>query len=142
MAIPGSKIFKEPYLTVNIVFTGLILVIIAYSAIFSPDRNDYPVVCVHEQLTGQPCASCGISHSFSLIVRGRMEEAYGWNPNGMRVFLFFLLQAVMRVVFSLFYLRKGAAGRYLVMYDIAGSVLMFLISFMPFIRSIVSGFFS
>jgi len=142
MAIPGSKIFKEPYLTVNIVFTGLILVIIAYSAIFSPDRNDYPVVCVHEQLTGQPCASCGISHSFSLIVRGRMEEAYEWNPNGMRVFLFFLLQAVMRVVFSLFYLRKGAAGRYLVMYDIAGSVLMFLISFMPFIRSIVSGFFS
>ncbi len=142
MAIPGDKIFRDPYLTVNIVFTGLIVLIFAYSAIFSPDRNDYPVVCVHEQLTGQPCASCGISHSFSLILRGRMEEAYEWNQNGMRVFLFFLLQAVMRVFFSLFYIREGAAGRHLIVYDIAGSVLMFLISFMPFIVSIASGFFS
>jgi len=142
MAIPGKKLFREPYCAVNLIFTGLILIILAYPAIYSPDRNNYPVQCVHEQLTGQPCASCGISHSFSLLLRGKIEEAYEWNPNGMRVFLFFVLQAVMRIVFTLFYLREGAARPQLIFYDITGSALMFLISFMPFIRSIVSGVFS
>ncbi len=142
MAVPGKKLFRDPYCTVNLIFTGLILIILAYPAIYSPDRDSYPVQCVHEQLTGQPCASCGISHSFSLIMRGRIEEAYEWNPNGMRVFLFFVLQAVMRVVFTLFCLRKGAARPQLIVYDITGSALMFLISFMPFIRSIASDIFS
>lgn len=142
MAVAGKKLFRDPYCTVNLIFTGLILIILAYPAIYSPDHDSYPVQCVHEQLTGQPCASCGISHSFSLIMRGRIEEAYEWNPNGMRVFLFFVLQAVMRVVFTLFYLRKGAARPQLIVYDITGSALMFLISFMPFIRSIASGVFS
>ena len=142
MAIQGGKIFGDPYLTINLFFAGLILLVIAYSAIYSPDRNDYPVQCVHEQLTGQPCASCGVSHSFSLIVRDRISEAYEWNQNWMRVFIFFVAQAVMRLVFSLFYLRNESARRQLILYDIAGSVLIFLISFMPFIRSIAAGLFS
>lgn len=142
MPVQGAKLLRDPYLTINLVFAGLILLILAYSAIYSPDRNDYPVQCVHEQLTGQPCASCGISHSFSLIVRGRISEAYEWNQNGMRVFIFFVAQAVMRLVFSLFYFRYKPSRRQLILYDIAGSVLMFLISFMPFIRSIAAGLFS
>lgn len=142
MPVQGGKILRDPYLTINLVFAGLILMILVYSAIYSPDRNDYPVQCIHEQLTGQPCASCGISHSFSLIVRGRISEAYEWNQNGMRVFIFFVAQAVMRLVFSLFYLRDESTRRRLIQYDIAGSVLMFLVSFMPFIRSIAAGLFS
>jgi len=142
MPVQGGKILRDPYLTINLVFAGLILMILVYSAIYSPDRNDYPVQCVHEQLTGQPCASCGISHSFSLIVRGRISEAYEWNQNGMRVFIFFVAQAVMRLVFSLFYLRDESTRRRLIQYDIAGSVLMLLVSFMPFIRSIAAGLFS
>src|SRR5512138_317248 len=74
-----SVIKLSPYLKINIVFAGVIMLVIAYSGIFSPDKNNYPVVCLHEKLTGIPCFSCGLSHSFSLIVRGRIAEAHQWN---------------------------------------------------------------
>ena len=93
----------EPYLLINIFFAGVILLIFAYSGFFSPEKDNFPVACIHEKLTGEPCISCGLSHSFSLIVRGRIAEAYQWNPYGMRIFLFFAAQLVLRIVFSIFY---------------------------------------
>jgi hypothetical protein len=129
----------EPYLIINIFFAGVIFLIIAYSGIFSPDTNNYPVVCIHEKITGEPCFSCGLSHSFSLIVRGRIEEAYKWNIYGMQVFLFFFSQLILRVVFSMFYLRYPETRKQLIIVDCIGSGIMFLISFLPFIGSILSG---
>jgi hypothetical protein len=99
------RLRKEPYLIINIFFAGVILLIFAYSGIFSPVKDNYPVACIHDKLTGEPCISCGLSHSFSLIVRGRADEAYQWNPYGMRIFLFFAAQMVIRVAFSIFYLK-------------------------------------
>jgi hypothetical protein len=130
---------KEPYLIINILLAGVILLVMIYSGIFSPDKNDYPVICIHEKLTGQPCVSCGLSHSFSLIVRGRIGEAYQWNIYGMRVFLFFFLQFFLRTGFSLFYIKYTDTRRQLVLIDSAGSGLLFLIAFWPFIVSIFSG---
>jgi hypothetical protein len=104
-----------------------------YSGIFSPEKNGYPVVCIHEKLTGEPCVSCGLSHSFSLILRGRIEEAYQWNQNGMRIFIFFAAQFFMRIVFSMAYLNHPDSRKQLVSYDITGSSLLFLTAFMPFL---------
>lgn len=132
-----SRFRSEPYLFINLVFAGVILLIFAYSGIFSPEKNNYPVVCIHEKLTGQPCVSCGLSHSFSLIVRGRIAEAYEWNVYGLRVFLFFALQLVMRIVFSVIYLRHKDIQKQLIVYDISASILIFLIAFMPYIRAII-----
>ena len=42
------------------IFAGVILLIFAYSGIFSPDKDNYPVTCIHEKLTGLPCVSCGL----------------------------------------------------------------------------------
>ncbi len=67
-----QNLLKEPYLIINILLAGVIILVMIYSGIFSPDKDDYPVTCIHEKLTGQPCVSCGLSHSFSLIVRGRI----------------------------------------------------------------------
>lgn len=138
------RIFKvrlrnEPYLFINLFFAGVILLIIAYSGIFSPDKNNFPVTCIHELLTGKPCFSCGLSHSFSLIVRGRIDEAYQWNHYGMRVFLFFISQLTMRISFSGFYLKYPDTRRQLIIVDCIGSGLIFLISFWPFIISILKG---
>jgi hypothetical protein len=127
---------KEPYLIINILFAGIILLIIAYSGFFSPIKDNYPVTCLHEKLTGEPCISCGLSHSFSLIVRGKISEAYKWNIYGMRVFLFFISQLILRAGFSIFYIRYPATRRELIIIDVIGSALMFLIVFMPYIRSI------
>ena len=125
--------FKEPYLIFNIALAGVIMLIMIYSGIFSPDKNDYPVVCIHEKLTGEPCVSCGLSHSFSLILRGRIDEAYQWNQNGMRIFIFFAAQFLMRSVFSGAYLNHPDSRKQLIYYDIIGSSLLFLTAFMPFL---------
>lgn len=132
----GIRLKNEPYLIINLIFAGIILLIMAYSGIFSPDKDEYPVVCIHEKLTVEPCASCGLSHSFSLILRGRTAEAYEWNENGMRVFLFFASQLFMRIFFSRFYVKYPDSRKQLILFDILGSSLIFLIAFMPFIVSI------
>jgi len=123
----------EPYLIFNIALAGVIMLIMIYSGIFSPDINNYPVVCIHEKLTGEPCVSCGLSHSFSLILRGRIDEAYQWNQNGMRIFIFFAAQFLMRIVFSGAYLNRPDSRKQLISYDITGSSLLFLTAFMPFL---------
>jgi hypothetical protein len=133
-----TRIRKEPYLIINIFFAGVILLIIAYSGIFSPEKNNYPLVCIHEKLTGQPCVSCGLSHSFSLIVRGRIDEAFKWNIYGLRVFLFFFSQLILRIAFSVFYIKYPTTRKQLIIIDCIGSGLIFLIAFWPFIASIFS----
>jgi hypothetical protein len=136
-----SKIRRpiESYLIINTIFAGVILLIFAYSGIFSPVKDNYPVICIHEKLTGVPCVSCGLSHSFSLIVRGKIAEAYQWNHYAMRIFLFFAAQLILRVGFSLFYRRYTDTRKQLIFVDCVGSGIMFLIAFWPFIVSIFSG---
>ena len=129
---------NEPYLIINIIFAGVILLILLYSGFFSPDKDSYPVVCIHEKLTGEPCVSCGLSHSFSLIVMGRIEEAYNWNRYGMRIFLFFTLQLIMRAAFSIFYLKYADTRKQLILVDCIGSGIIFLVAFWPFMVTIVS----
>lgn len=128
------RLISEPYTRVNIALTVVLFFVFFYSAIFSPVKDNYPVVCIHEKLTGEPCASCGLSHAFSLILQGRISEAYRWNSNAMRVFIFFAAQLLMRIVFSVFYLRHPETVRQLIVYDILASATIFLIAFMPFIK--------
>jgi hypothetical protein len=132
---------NETYLIINIFFAGVILLILVYSGIFSPDKDNYPVICLHEKLTGEPCFSCGLSHSFSLIIRGRIEEAYQWNLYGMRVFLFFAAQLILRVAFSIYYLKYPQTRSQLIITDCIGSVIIFLVSFWPFLVRIISDIF-
>ena len=135
------RFLNEPYLIINIIFAGVILLIFLYSGFFSPDKDSYPVICIHEKITGEPCVSCGLSHSFSLIVRGRIEEAYNWNRYGMRIFLFFTLQLIMRAAFSIFYLKYSDTRKQLILVDCIGSGIIFLVAFWPFMVSIFRGTF-
>jgi Protein of unknown function (DUF2752) len=124
---------NEPYLLINMVLAGVVMLVMIYSGIFSPDTGNYPVECIHEKLTGVPCVSCGLSHSFSLILRGRIDEAYQWNIYGMRIFIFFAGQLLMRILFSRVYFKNPGIRSQLVMFDIIGSSAIFLIAFMPFL---------
>jgi hypothetical protein len=133
------RLRNKQYLIINIFFAGVIVLIFAYSGFFSPDKDNYPVACINEKITGQPCVSCGLSHSFSLIVRGRIEEAYQWNHYGMRIFLFFAGQLVLRVAFSIFYLKYTDTRKQLIFADCIGSAIIFLLAFWPFIINIFSG---
>jgi hypothetical protein len=125
--------FNKPYLIINIFLAGVIVLIFAYSGFFSPDKDNYPVICVHERITGMPCPSCGLSHSFSLILRGRIGEAYEWNIYGMRIFLFFASQLLLRIVFSKIYICNPPLRKQLILFDIIGSSVLFLLTFIPFL---------
>jgi hypothetical protein len=133
------KLADEPYHIINIVFAGVLVLILGYSGIFSPEKDNYPVVCIHERLTGQPCFSCGLSHSISLIVRGRIREAYEWNQYGMRVFLFFISQLIFRLDFLRLSIKRHEYRKQLIIFDSAASALIFLISFWPFLVNIIQG---
>jgi hypothetical protein len=124
---------NEPYLLLNIILAGVITMVMIYSGIFSPDKNDYPVECYHEKITGQPCVSCGLSHSFSLILRGRLDEAKSWNNNGLRVFIFFASQLLMRIIFSFVYLKHRHIRKELILMDSVSSAILFIVTFLPFL---------
>ncbi|MCU0407925.1 MAG: DUF2752 domain-containing protein [Bacteroidales bacterium] len=133
-----ERLKHEPYLAINAALAGVIMIALVYSGIFSPDRDNYPVSCIHERLTGEPCFSCGLSHSFSLIVRGRIEEAYTWNPYGMQVFIFFAAQLLLRLIFPVLYTKYPGTRKQLIILDIGGSILLYFIAFMPFLVNLFS----
>lgn len=110
--------------------------IMGYSLFYSPDEERYPVPCVHEKLTGEPCPSCGLSHAFSLIVRGRTDEAMEWNSHSMRVFIFFAIQLVMRAGLAVTALKTRGNLKAIAVTDAAVSAVMTLTAFYPFLRLI------
>jgi hypothetical protein len=77
-----------------------------------------------------------MSHAFSLIIRGRIDEALSFNEYSLRLFLFFALQLPLRVFLSLTWLRiQGIKDRNrLVVADTVISSGMFLLAFFPLIR--------
>lgn len=127
---------QRAYLAVNIIFAGVILLIMGYSFFYSPDVDKYPVPCIHETLTGQPCPSCGLSHAFSLIVRGRFDEAAKWNGASGGVFLFFVFQLVMRVAMSLRACKTDRHLRQIAASDAVLSSLTALAAFFPFLKAL------
>ena len=80
-----------------------------------------------------------MSHSFSLILQGRVDEAVEWNQFSVRVFLFFFLQLFLRVLFSVRYLKERtvAMRNSIVTTDIIVTVAMFFLAFIPFLRFLV-----
>lgn len=125
---------RRAYFTVNVILAGVILLIMGYSALFSPDGNSYPIACVHEKLTGEPCPSCGMSHAFSLIVRGRFEEALQWNSYSIRIFLFFAIQLLMRISLGIRSLKTDRWLRQMTVADAVVSGAMAIAAFYPFLR--------
>lgn len=125
---------RRAYFTVNVILAGVILLIMGYSALFSPDGNSYPIACVHEKLTGEPCPSCGMSHAFSLIVRGRFEEALQWNSYSIRIFLFFTIQLLMRISLGIRSLKTDRWLRQMTVADAVVSGAMAIAAFYPFLR--------
>jgi hypothetical protein len=123
----------DAYFTVNIILAGVILLIMGYSVFYSPDKDNYPIVCIHEKITGQPCPSCGLSHAFSLIVRGRFDEALMWNHYSIKVFIFFVIQFLMRLGLAAFLFRRRLKTRVVQYVDSSISALMAIAAFYQFL---------
>ncbi len=120
---------KRSYLLINFIFAGIILVIFIYSGLYNPYKNEHPVKCIHEELLGSKCPTCGMSRGFSAIVRLRFTDAMEFQRNSIPVFLFFALQLLMRL-FAIMLVRKSSITLKLITnVDITLSLLLFLITF-------------
>jgi len=120
----------ESYVIVNLIIAGIIVLIILYSGIFSAQKNNHPIpsVCPTE-----PCASTGLSRSFSEIVRFNFESAEKFNSNGIAIFLFFFIQFWLRIVLSVTYLKLNSIRKTVIFLDSIFSIAFFAFAFRNFI---------
>lgn len=131
---------KNPYQIINLTFLGIILLIFLYSVLFSPEKNNYPIKSSYTAITGKTSISSGLSHGFSCIVRGRFEQAVGFNPYSIQLFSFFTIQFFMRLIILIYICRIEAAVKAIaVKTDIIVSSVLFLLFFYPFLADTLKG---
>lgn len=120
---------KQSYMAINLIFATVIMAIFIYSAIYKPEENSHPIKCIHQELLGNKCPTCGMSRGFSAIVRGHIDEALIYQHNSLSVFLFFLIQLVFRVT-TIILLRKSSLSLKIISNtDLTLSLLLFLLTF-------------
>ena len=122
----------RPYLIISLVFAGIILSVILYSLVFSPDTTRHPVPSGSHWLAGEASMSTGLSRSFSSIVRFDLESARRQNPFGIRIFAFFLVQLLMRIAAILVVTRAVSWVRGYAWADAVATMCLFLVTFFPF----------
>lgn len=128
-----SRILNDSYLLINLIFAGIILAVLAYSLIFGGEKA-HPVPSASEFITGENTISTGLSRSFSAIVRFDFTKARIYNPYGISIFLFFLIQFFMRIGGSL--LSTNPHRQTVIRLDIIISILLFLFLFRPFLKAL------
>lgn len=128
---------NDSYQVINLIFMGIIILVFIYSAIFSPERNNYPIKSSYDSITDKTSISTGLSHGFSAIIRGRFQEAVNFNPHSIRLFSFFVMQFFMRIVI-LSYIKRIKKDERLGVVTVDGiiSSTLFLLYFYPFLEDL------
>jgi hypothetical protein len=133
----NSNTGAYPYRVLNRVFLSVLILILAYSAAFSPEKKNYPIPSGSRFLSGTPLTSTGLSRSFSSIMRFRFTDAREYNQHGIRLFLFFLAQVFMRIAGLVLVRRLPERSLIVLFYTDAGiSAALFLVCFWPFLTAI------
>ncbi len=126
---------KTSYVIINISFAGIIMLIMMYSGFFSPEKSNHPVPSACKLLTGEECQSTGLSRSFSALIRLDFKQAKEFNQYGLRIFGFFIIQFLLRLLMSAILLRKRSLHiNRLVLVDTFVSLGTFLFAFWPFLE--------
>lgn len=115
--------------------------IMGYAAMFSANGTHYPIPSSMQMLNQGKDISAGLSRSFSELVRGRIHRSREYNEYGPRIFLFFLLQLLMRPLFAFFYLKQHQAVKWIYL-DAGISIVLFVMAFLPFIKRLTEIMFN
>lgn len=119
------------YHIINATFGGVILCIFVYSLIF---YGNHPIPALLTDITGLIPPSKGLSASFSEIVRGNIDEASLLNPYSLRIFAFFIIQLLTRLLVSIVIHANWIRLNRVAIIDIIFSILLFGICFAPLIE--------
>ena len=131
-----KKFLTKPYFQINLIFAGILMTVFIYSGIFSAGSDNYPVPSFYTKLTGKTSVSSGLSRSFSEIIRGKFQSAKVYNPYGIGIFSFFLLQLFLRIFILGFYPKLLKYESVVILTDSILSVLLFLLLFWPFLAAV------
>jgi hypothetical protein len=130
---------NRQYIVVNGLLAAVMLGIIGYSFMYDTVSDQFRIPSGLTDSQKQVTISSGLSRSFSSIVHFRFAEARAYNPYGMRIFLFFLLQLAARIALAVvLHGLKRPAGRWMVIADTGFSFLLFVGCFQPFIRALMT----
>ncbi len=111
--------------------------IFIYSGIFSYSRANHPIKSNYTQITGKPSISTGLSRSFSAIIKLEFKKAREFNPYGISVFTFFLIQLCLRLFFYMMLKRSLYELKIILILDAVISTTLFILHFEPFIKDLV-----
>ncbi|MBI2720607.1 MAG: DUF2752 domain-containing protein [Bacteroidetes bacterium] len=122
---------KTPaYVIISWVFLILIGVVLGYSYFFYPAVH--PINCAIKQFTGKECSTCGFSRAFSHYSHFQFDEGKKFNPASWHVFLFFILQFVLRTLLIAHYtFVSKKINSLLIKTDVHISICTFLLAFLP-----------
>ncbi len=121
------------YKIANYMIAGIIGCIFLYSALFSPEGGKHPVPSFYTQLTDNDSPSTGLSRSFSAIVRGDFKLANSFNPIGIQIFLFFIIQLGYRIGSVLLLTDSNRYIKSYIIADVLISIFGFCFVFKPLI---------
>lgn len=120
---------KHGYIWINGIFAGIILAIFVYSIIYKPNENEHPIKCIHQELLGGKCPTCGMSRGFSALIRGHVDDALAFQQNCLSVFFFFGIQLVFRISIIIILIKTRITAKFISNIDITLSLLLFLFTF-------------
>lgn len=123
---------KGSYYILNVSFMAIIVAIFLYAALYP--KNKHPIPALLTKTTGIIPPSKGLSVSFAEIIRGNISTAKKVNPYSVRVFGFFILQLVLRVLISIAVWKGWLTAGKIAVADICIAVTMFAYCFAPMIE--------
>jgi len=132
-----SETDRNVYRLLNRVFLVILLGVMLYSLMFSPEKNHHPVPSGSILFSDQVTISTGLSRSFSAAVRLNFKAARSYNPYGPGVFFFFVIQILMRVAVLVLVSRIPVRVLPVISCtDVLLSVFLFLVTFWPFLYNL------
>jgi hypothetical protein len=132
----SSKAGRDPYRVLNRIFLSVLILILGYSALFSPEKKNHPIPSGSRFFSASPVPSTGLSRSFSAIMRFRLKDARQYNPQGIRLFLFFFIQIFLRIAALVLVSRLPEPSIKTLYYtDALVSAALFIFCFWPFLTA-------
>jgi hypothetical protein len=110
--------------------------VFVYFALFPAVNVKYHLQSSLETIHAGKEISTGLSHSFSEIIRGNLKSAKAYNIYGLNICLFFALQLLMRILFTLLF-HFTNRSKNIIFTDVTISLILFLILFFPFIQRLI-----
>ncbi len=104
----------------------MIIMFIFFYSYLSPYLT-YKIESSCKNLPSIYCKSRGLTRAFNLILKGEFQKALLVNKYSIRIFLFFIVQFLFRIIFL--FIEKKFSESSIIKYDIPLSILLFVYSF-------------